>query len=290
MADLSVIILSYNTKEITRQCISSLQIAIANCPPRKIEIIVADNASSDGSREMLSEFPVKKIFLEKNLGFGAANNRALKQASGKYILYLNSDVIHENVDYNAILSYLDDHPDVGGLTVKVLLRDKKSIDPASHRGFPTLWRSFTYFSGLERTLGSIPILSRVFGGYHLLHENLEVLHEIDSPSGAFFISRSSLLRELGGFDEAFFMYGEDLDLAYRIKQKGYRIMWYPEYSVIHLKYSSGIKNNNSAIKKRIKKCFYDSMLIFYKKHYARFHNPIVNSLVTAVIRLQASRV
>lgn len=289
MADLSVIILSHNTKEITRQCLESLFNATAQSPPA-VEIIVADNASEDGSQEMIRSFPVKTIFLEKNIGFGAANNRALAAASGRYTLFLNSDVLHENVNYRDLIAYMDAHPDIGAATVKVLLKDKKSIDPAAHRGFPTLWRSFAYFSGLERVFGSFPLLNRFFGGYHLLHLDLNTEHDIESPTGAYFLARTDLLRQLGGFDEQFFMYGEDLDLAYRIKQLGCRIVWYPKYSVVHLKYSSGIKSNNLAVKRRIRRCFYDSMLMFYMKHYAKHNSRLVNGVVSAIIKMMAKTV
>lgn len=282
MVDLSIIVLSFNTKEITQDCLRSLLDTLSRTPKLSFEIIVVDNASLDGSPEILKKLPIKTIFLKENLGFGAANNIALKEATGKYILFLNSDVMQKKINYEDLLQYMEDHEDVGVLTARVELESGK-IDPASHRGFPTLWRSMMYFLKLENMLGTVPVLNRLVGGYHLTYLPLTTVHEIESPSGAFFLSKKSILDEVGGFDEAFFMYGEDIDLAYRIKHRGYKVIYYPKAVVTHLKYRSGIKTDNTAVKRRIKKHFYRSMRIFYNKHYARSHPGIVNALIHNVI-------
>lgn len=283
MTDFSIIIPSYNTKDITLQTIQSVKKHLDNV---SAEIIVVDNASTDGSREMLAEQNVTAILLDENVGFSKANNIALKQAQGTYILYLNSDMIIDDVDFNALKHYLDTHPKIGALTVTVNLTPT-SIDPASHRGFPTVWRSFCYYAGLEKTLGKLPLLSYLFGGYHLTHLSLDSVHEIDSPTGAFFLTRKSLMEELGGFDEQFFMYGEDLDLAYRIKEKGYTIIYYPKYHVTHLKYQSGMQTKNTQVKKKISHHFYDAMKIFYRKHYENKYPAFINTLVFKVIDFKA---
>lgn len=289
MVDLSVIIVSFNTKEITAQCIESLLKALGKTPEISAEIIVVDNNSEDGSTEVIKQYPVVPINLNANIGFGGANNKALAVARGKYTLFLNSDVLHNDINYGDILHYLDVHREVGALTVKVVL-DETRIDPASHRGFPTLWRSFTYFSKLEQTFGGVPGLRKLVGGYHLLDKDLNTVHEIESPSGAFFLSPTALLKELGGFDRDFFMYGEDLDLAFRIVEKGYKIIYYPKYTVTHLKYSSGIKKKDAVISKKIKHHFFDAMRIFYDKHYAKAHPPFIRSLVYWAIRQKMARV
>lgn len=284
MVDLSVIIISFNTREITAKSIDSLVTSLQSSRI-SYEIIVVDNASTDGSLDMLHSKPVRVLALPENLGFGKANNRGVAISQGKYILYLNSDVIIDHVDFADVLKYMDDNRDIGVLTVKVNLL-KNGIDPASHRGFPTLWRSFTYFSGLEKTLGRFSAFKKLFGGYHLLQHDLQSVHEIDSPTGAFYLTRKEILDTVGGFDEKFFMYGEDLDLSFRIKEAGYKIMYFPKYMVTHLKHASGLRQETNTIRNKTKKHFYEAMRIFYDKHYARRYPPVVNGLVHMVIDLK----
>lgn len=282
MTGLSIIILSYNTKRVTRQCLQSLFKNLKKINKLEWEVIVVDNGSKDGSLQMLENYKVHKLIKllknKKNIGFAKANNQALKIAKGKYILFLNSDVIVEKVDFNKLIVYLDKNPKIGALTVKVRLPTGK-IDPACHRGFPTPWNSFCYFSKLEKVFGKMPLIGRIFGGYHLAYLNLNTIHEVDSISGAFYFTRKDILKRLNGFDEKFFMYGEDIDLSLRIKKLGYKIFYYPLFQVTHLKYSSGLKKNNKATKKH----FYKAMKIFYQKHYAKHYPLIFNQLIYLLI-------
>ncbi len=289
MVDLSIIIISYNTKEITKKCLDSLLHALKLCQKTTYEIIVVDNNSSDGSQELIQMYPVKPIFLSKNIGFGRANNKGLAHAKGKFTLYLNSDVIHNNVNYDELLAYMANDKNIGSLTVKVNLTPD-TIDPASHRGFPTLWRTFTYYSKLEQLTASVPYINSIFGGYHLMGKDLNEVHEVDAISGAYFLARTKMLQRLGGFDEDFFMYGEDLDLNYRIKEAGYKNIYYPKYDVTHLKYQSGIKTKNEVISKEIKRHFYHSMKIFYQKHYQSQYPGFVNSIVYSIINTIMKRI
>lgn len=282
MPKLSIIILSYNTRDITLKCLDSVFKSINT---NNIEVIVIDNGSQDGSKEILQGKSNLKIILnEKNLGYSKGNNQGIKAAQGEYILFLNSDVIIDQIDFNQLINYFDYHPKVGVLTVKVLLPNGK-IDLASHRGFPTIWNSICYFAGLENFFKYIPLLNKFFGGYHLNDRLINSIHEIDSPSGAFYFTRKSLLNKLKGFDEHFFMYGEDLDLSYRLKKLGYSIIYYPLYSVIHLKYVSGLKTNIKSTKKQTKKYFFQAMKIFYDKHYQKNYPNFINSIVHFFIDL-----
>ncbi len=294
MADFSVIIPSYNTKQITSRCLNALIKNLSSEKSLNSEIIVVDNASTDGSKELLKQYQqrenksieIKTIFNQKNLGYSKANNQGIKIASGKYILLLNSDAIVGNIKFGQLFSYLDKHPQVAALTVKVMLPDDK-LDPASHRGFPTIWNSFCYFSGLEKLFGGIPFLNKLFGGYHLKHLNLNKIHEIDSPSGAFYLVRKEVINKLNGFDDKnFFFYGEDLDLSCRIKEAGYKIIYYPDYAVLHLKYTSGLNKNEREIREQTKKHFYGAMKIFYRKHYAKKHFWITNKIIYLIIDLK----
>jgi len=184
------------------------------------------------------------------------------------------------------LNYFDSRTDVGVLTVKVNRTDG-SIDPASHRGFPTIWNSIAYFLKLEKIFEAIPFANKIFGGYHLVWHDLRTIHEIDSPSGAFYLSRKKTLDTLKGFDEHFFMYGEDIDLSFRIKSLGLKTLYYPLFHVTHLKYASGLGRDNAKVQKEIKKHFYDAMKIFYKKHYERKHSVVINNMIYALIDLKS---
>lgn len=291
MPKLSIIIPSYNTKKVTDQCLMSLLSNLRAESAFDYEIIVVDNASTDGSQDAIKKYEsrfksLKLIKNRKNIGFSKANNHALKIAVGEYILFLNSDVVVNSVNFKRLLYYLDSRPDVGVCTVRVNLNDG-TIDPASHRGFPTIWNSLCYFLKLEKIFGIVPYMNRIFGEYHLVWKDRETIHEIDSPSGAFYLSRKKILREVGGFDEDFFMYGEDLDLSWRIKELGYKVLYYPLFHVTHLKYVSGLETINNEVRQEIKKHFYDAMEIFYEKHYAKKHSGLINKIIYGLIDLKS---
>lgn len=295
MTDLSVIILSFNTKDVTKQCLQALIRSFNSSSTLQFDIIVIDNASSDGSVEMLKKFETKNsfknirlkyIFNKKNLGYPKGNNQGLKQAEGKYILLLNSDAMVESINWEQVLNFMNKDSQIGVLTVKVKLPNGQ-IDPASHRGFPTIWNSFCYFSGLEKIFEKVPLLGKLFGGYHLIYKDLNSTHEIDSPTGAFFLSSKNVLDKVSGFDDKnFFLYGEDLDLAYRIKEAGYKIIYYPLFEVTHLKKISGLKKENKKIRNKSEDYFYEAMKIFYKKHYQKKYPSFVNKAIYFFIDLK----
>lgn len=280
---LSIIVLSFNTKETTHRCLLAAIKALKN---QKVpaEIIVIDNASGDGSVEKIRNLKsgFKNLILlenKENVGYSQGNNQGIKITKGEYVLFLNSDAILEDVNFKNLIEYMKQNETVGALTVKVVLPNGK-IDPASHRGFPTIWNSLTYFSKLEKIFGKTPFLGKIFGGYHLSYLNTEKIHEIDSGTGAFYLLKKSVLDKVGMFDaKNFFMYGEDLDLSYRVKQAGYSVIYYPLYKVLHLKYQSGLKKSDMAIQEKTKGYFYSAMKEFYKKHYAKMHSNITNNLV-----------
>jgi len=278
---------------MTSKCVSLLADCLSKTP-LSWEIIVVDNGSSDGTQKEISNFKfqihnsnLKIIQNSKNVGFGKANNQGLKEASGEYVLFLNSDVfVDEKLGVADLLHYFKKHEKVGVITVRVNLPNG-AIDPASHRGFPTLWRSFCYFLGLEKIFANIPLLNRMFGGYHLVYLDMGKVHEIDSPTGAFYIAPRDVLNSVKGFDEDFFMYGEDLDLSFRIKKEGYKILYVPQYNVVHHKGQSGIQNkDNDMIRKKIRKHFYVAMVTFYKKHYAHIYPSLLNRFVYFLIDIK----
>ncbi len=295
MPKLSIIILSYNTRDITKQCLRTLINSLSLAKSFESEIIVVDNASTDGSREMLTEYKnsfnssnisLVTIFNEKNEGFTRGNNQAASHAKGEHILFLNSDVMIEKIDWEKLITFFESDHDLAVLTVKVVLENGR-IDPASHRGFPTIFRSFCYYSGLEKITKPIPFLNALFGGYHLTHLDVSKIHEIDSPSGAFYLVKKNIFEKVHRFDEDFFMYGEDLDLSFRIKDAGYKIIYYPDFIVRHLKYQSGLGTTDKAVIMKTRRYFYDAMRIFYEKHYAPKYPKVVNQLIYNLIKLKS---
>jgi GT2 family glycosyltransferase len=287
MPDLSIVIVNYNTTVLTTACIQSIHTATLKQQFSSYEIIVVDNGSTDDQLDLATQSDPKfseiKLIQNKNTGFGAANNKGVTHAQGRYLLFLNSDTLVRDIDFRSIITWLDDHPKVGAYTVRVNL-ENGAIDPACHRGFPTLWRSFCYFSGIEALTRNIPFLNKVFGGYHLTYRALTTSHEIDSPTGAFFMVPKKLFNEVGGFDESFFMYGEDLDLALRIKEKGYMVWYDPSQSIVHLKGQSGRKKNDDVLQKRTAYHFYNAMMIFYDKHYMKFHHGLITTVVHFILK------
>ncbi len=293
MKDISVIVISYNTKSITKRCLELVNKRLED-ESMDYELIVVDNNSSDSSKRMLASLQNKMkrlhlILSKKNLGYAKANNLAFRRVNSRYTLLLNSDVLlTKEINFRKLLSFLDSHPKIGGLTVKVLLEDNR-IDWASHRGFPTPWNSFCYFTGLESLFKHLPFFKRLFCGYHLLYKPMNKIHRIQAASGAFLLLRSSVLQKLKGFDESFFMYGEDLDLAFRMHKFNFELVYYPFFSVLHLKYKSGLKADNLSTRKKIKNYFYDAMKIFYQKHYTRLYPSWFNKLILFFIELKRKR-
>ena len=262
--DLSIIIINYKTKDLTLQTLTS--IFKADPPSGKMEVFLIDNHSQDDTPVTVKQqFPqVKQILSSTNLGFAGGNNLGLRQAKGRYILLLNSDTIIEPDTLTVMIKYMDANPQVGLSTCRVELADGR-IDPASHRGFPTPWASLTYYLGLEKFFPHSPLLAQ----YHQGWKDLTQVHEIDSPVGAFFFLRKSALNQVGLLDEAFFMYAEDLDLAFRIKKSGWQVMYVPLTTITHLKGASGINSTDKSKKIITTKAFFDTMKTFYQKHYRK---------------------
>lgn len=273
--DVSIIIVNYNTKALLETCLRSLDTSPIR--PSHWEVIVVDNASTDHSREMITQQFGKRVTLiglDKNLGYAAGNNRGIRRANGRYILLLNSDTEVEEGSIDAMVALMDAHPQAGGATCRVLLPNG-DLDPACHRGFPTPWAAFTYFIGLERVFAR----SHLFGQYHLGFKDMHSVHEIDSPVGAFFIVRRETIADVGMLDEDYFMYGEDIDWAYRMKQKGWKIFYNPAVWVLHRKKQSGRSHSDPHLRRETRKHFYNTMALFYKKHYKDRYGFLTTRLV-----------
>lgn len=281
--DVSIIIINYNTKDILKECLTSLSLAIDEAKGQlNIEVIVVDNGSVDGSGIMINrDFPEYKLIANKdNLGFSKANNLGIKIARGKYILLLNSDTKVFPGTIPKIYKFMEENPNAGVSTCQVELTDG-SLDPACHRGFPTPWASFCYFTKLEKLFPK----TKFFSGYHQYYKDLNTLHEIDSPSGAFYFIRKKTIDSVGLLDEDYFMYGEDLDWSYRIKKKGWTIYYFPFDKILHYKKQSGRLSKDYKTSKEINSFFYQTMELFYQKHYFGKYPWLLNKIIISGIRL-----
>ena len=293
--ELSVIILSYNTKELLEKCLNSLVLSIKYHVLRA-EIIAVDNGSTDGSVEMVKEtiihntkYNIHLIENQNNLGFAKGNNVGLTQATGKYILFLNSDTEVFPGSLSEAVDFMKNHPGVGALTAKTLLADGK-MDPDCHRGFPTPWASITYFLGLEKLFPK----SRLFGQYHKFFLDLNINHEIDAGAGAFMLIPRKVIDKIGAWDESYFFYGEDLDFNYRIKKAGFKVMFFAKPLLKHYKgASSGLRKESKNIAKnskenriRVAKASAQAMEIFYKKFYKDIYPWWLTSLVLGAIKVK----
>jgi GT2 family glycosyltransferase len=254
---LSIVIVNYNVKYYLEQCLISLQ---ASDIASLLEIIVVDNNSSDGSREYFAgAFPdVRFIWNTQNVGFAKATNQGIRQSQGQYVLLLNPDTVVGEHVLSRACDFMDAHPDAGALGVKMINGCGKFL-PESKRGFPSPWASFCKIFGLTRFFPRSPVL----GKYHLLYLDENKVHQIDILCGAFMLMRAETLTKTGLLDETFFMYGEDIDLSYRVTLSGYRNYYVPE-KIIHYKGESTKKDSI-----RYVKIFYEAMYIFFRKHYPR---------------------
>ncbi|MFN2128695.1 MAG: glycosyltransferase family 2 protein, partial [Anaerolineales bacterium] len=256
--DLSVIIVNYNVKYFLEQCLHSV---IKSIEGLHGEIIVVDNNSVDGSTQMLNDkFPkVKLIANKKNLGFSKANNQGIKKASGKYILILNPDTILQEDTLLKCFDFMESHPNAGSLGVK-MIDGKGNFLPESKRSLPTPSVAFFKIFGLA----SLFPRSKTFGRYHLGYLDKDQVHKVEILPGAFMFIRKSVLDQIGFLDETFFMYGEDIDLSYRITQAGYDNYYFPETTIIHYKGESTKKGSINYVM-----VFYRAMMIFARKHFSR---------------------
>jgi GT2 family glycosyltransferase len=252
--DLSVVIVSYNVKYFLEQCLCSVQRAAGN----GVEVWVVDNHSADGTVEYLQpRFPfVHFIRNAKNAGFARANNQVLQMVGGKYVLFLNPDTIIPEDLFTVCTAFLESHADAGALGVRMIDGSGRFLKE-SKRGFPSPWVAFCKMSGLTKLFPR----SATFARYYMGHLSEEETQVVDALAGACMFVRKTVLEKLGGFDEQFFMYAEDIDLSYRIQQKGYKNYYLPEATIIHFKGESTRKDN------RYIKQFYKAMIQFVRKHF-----------------------
>lgn len=256
---LTIVIVNYNVKHYLSACLHSVQRALTGIPA---EVIVVDNASTDGSVAELSlRFPeVRFIENAENCGFARANNQAIREAKGEYVLLLNPDTVVGEEVLDECVAFMDSHPSAGAVGVK-MLKANGGFAWESRRGVPTPLTSFFKMVGLCNLFPK----SRLFGKYYMRYLDENDIARIEIVSGAFMVLRRSALDEIGLLDETFFMYGEDIDLSYRLLKGGYQNYYLP-CPIVHYKGESTQKTSFRYVRN-----FYNAMIIFYDKHFGSKH-------------------
>jgi hypothetical protein len=273
---LSIIIVNYNAGKLLQKCLGSVYTETKHIP---FEVWVVDNNSIDASRTMVRQnFPqVNLIENKENAGFAKANNQAIANCSGDYILLLNPDTLILQNAIEKMVDFMNGNPPVGICGCKVLNKDM-TFQLACHRSIPIPGTAFFRITGLSRLFPK----SKIMAKYNLTYLNLSEVHEVDVVSGACLMIRKEVINHVGLLDERFFMYGEEIDWCIRTKKAGWKVMYYPDAEIIHYKGECSKFNHRKATLE-----FYRSMYLFHKKHFADNYNPIINVFIYAGIFLKA---
>ena len=279
---LSIVIVNYNVKYFLKQCLASVYAAerqLSDGRLLELEVWVVDNDSVDGSTDMVRrDFPeVHVIENHDNVGFARANNQALQQASGDLLLLLNPDTVVEHDTFVQCADFVRQHPDCGGLTVK-MVDGKGNYLRESKRGFPSPQASFYKIIGLTRLFPR----SRRFAAYYMGHLGEDDINEIEIMPGAFLMVSHEAYNTIGGLDESYFMYGEDIDYSWRIHLAGYKNYYLPTTRIIHYKGESTRKGSLNYVY-----TFYNAMAIFVKKYFTGRNAHLFNLLLQTAIWLRA---
>ncbi|MFW5709455.1 MAG: glycosyltransferase family 2 protein [Chloroflexota bacterium] len=288
MVDLGIVIVNWNTIDYLRKCLRTVFDSVGDFTMR---VVVVDNASTDGSAQMVEqEFPQAELIAsEINGGFSYGNNLGLKHLgyrgagdvdpdAPRYALLLNPDTEVPRDALDQMIQFMDAHPDVGISGPKLLLADG-NLDKACRRSFPTPIIAFYHFSGLAKVFPDNPRFAR----YNMTFADVNEILEVDSVVGAYMQLRREAISAVGLLDETFFMYGEDLDWSYRVKQAGWKVVYYPEVTVWHIKRAASRKSKKAQFE------FYRAMLIFYQKHYRRTTPLWLHGLVMLGLMIKGGR-
>ncbi len=276
--DISIIIVSYNTERLLKECIESI---IKNTKGIKYEIIVVDNNSNDGSVSVAKKLKVKVIKNRQNMGFTKGNNQGIEVAKGEYILLLNSDTLISDNTLGEVVNYMKVHPEVGIATCALKNSDGSLQGTGGY--FPTLLRVFSWM-----TIAGVPFVDLIIKPFHPMHEKsflrgdgfYKKERDLDWVTGAFLLGRKKVFGESGGLDEDYFMYGEDVDFCFKAKEKGWKVKYLPKFSIIH--YGGASSTREFPLLSE-----YKGIKIFYKKHYPEWQYPILRILlkVGSLIRM-----
>lgn len=273
----SIIIVNYNVAYFLEHCLYSVRNACKNI---EAEVFVVDNNSVDNSLTVIREkFPeVILIANKENFGFAKANNQAIQKATGEYILLLNPDTVVEEDTFEKCIEFMDSHPDAGGLGVKMIDGRGKFL-PESKRGFPSVWASFCKMSGLTNLFSH----SKKYAQYYMGHLSENETNQVDILAGAYMMLRRECLDKVGLLDEDYFMYGEDIDLSYRITKGGYKNYYFPKARIIHYKGESTKKASLNYVY-----TFYNAMAIFAQKHLSTKQTKLFSIIIKIAIWFRAA--
>lgn len=285
---LSIIVSTFNIKDLLRDCLESVK--CAEVPLKKagfsMEVIVSDNGSDDTDEMMKKDFPEMKYSRNGNVGFSRSNNIVRDKCSGTYVLMLNADTtVNENTFVQSI-KYMEEHKDVGAMTCKIVMTDG-SLDKDARRSFPTPWVAFTHMSMLDRLFPTSKLFARYWYGY--LSPDVEA--EVDVLEGAYCLIPKVVMDKINWYDEDYFLNGEDIDLCWKIKEAGYKIMYVPSITISHYKGAAKGKTQkpgvkvavDPVIKKKVLLAGADAMKIFYNKHYRKRYPPIITAIILSGI-------
>lgn len=296
LTDLSIIILNYNSGVYLQKCLESINKSKIN--KYKIEIIIADNASTDTSFQNIQtikstnkQISFKFLPIEKNLGFAAGNNRGLKviDKDSKYVLFLNPDTVVESNTFAKMISFFEKNEKVDAATCFIKLAITGKLQPECHRGFPTPWRSFSYFTGLFKLFPK----TNFFNGYFLGNLDTKKTHKIEACIGAFLMVKKNVGQEINWWNEKYFFYGEDLDFCYQLFKRGYNLYFYPFCKITHFQgVSSGLisksKNISQASRQtkiKVALASTQAMKIFYQENLLKDYSLPMKSLVMSGIKI-----
>lgn len=276
MLDVSIVITVYRSKAFLDECIQSVRSSVKH---HSYEIIVVDDASNDGTAETMNKkYPgINYIQNKENLGYVRSNNIGMKRSSGEHVLSLNNDTVIKDEAIDKLIEFMEKNTAAGAVGPKILNVDG-SVQLQCRRSFPKPLNSLSYFTGLSRFFPK----SRFFGSYLLTYLDDKTTVEVDSLCGAAMMVRREVIDKVGLMDESYFMYGDDIDWCYRIKQAGFRVFYFPEAQILHY----GGKGGSRKQSYRNIFEFYRAMAIFHKKHYSKSHFFAVNWLVYAGIWLK----
>jgi hypothetical protein len=272
MKKVSVIISNKNTGALLKAGLQNLE-KIKKTYYEDLEVIVVDSGSDDGSVDMIKkEYPWVQVSESEDKGLSAASNLGTKKATGDYFLFLGPDAYPRHRTIKGMVDYMEKNPDVGLSTPKLYLQ-KGALDHDAHRSFPTPWNSFTRLTGLYKLFPK----SRFFNAYFMWYEDLDSQHEIDACVYGFMLVRRKVFEEVDGFDADYYAHGEDLDLCYKIKEKGYKVMYLPQWESGHFK--TRIPGTKDRLKKKTEeplstkiafaRSSTDAMRVFMRKHYKK---------------------
>ncbi len=278
---ISVIMVTFQSMQVLSWCLESLEKCSSS---NELEIWMVDNHSQDGTWEWLERYTKGKynkpfadihlLRLNDNMGYAYANNIALKRARGDYFLLLNPDTLVSENAIQVCVEKIKSDPSIGAITCRLQLGNGE-MDNACHRSFPTLWNSFSYFSGLSKAFPQ----SSTFSGYQLTYLEKSGSYPVDAISGAFLMLTKVVYDTIGGLDEDYFMYGEDIDYCYQLKRKGFLVWYEGSVTTIHFKGGNGGKKSKASLKH-----FYESMIIFLQKNYKEYYPIWLIQLMTIIIK------